>query len=336
MTPTKKSAARSLSPASVEVRLPASTSNLGAGFDCFGLALRLYLTIRATVRPNAVDRCRVRTTGPSENRALPRNSSNLIYRAMSFAANQEQRTLPPLDLVVHNEIPLGSGLGSSAAAIVGGIKLCGLITSRPLSKKTILKYATEFEGHPDNVSAALQGGFVANCIDANRNVVSIKARWPGAVKVVVVSPRSQLPTHVARAALPRMVSRADAVSNLQRSAMFIAALSERRFDLFREAMRDALHQPWRESLVPGLAEALALAPSDGLLGIALSGAGPSILALVDKCPEEVGKRIAGCFSKYQIRSTTRILDVDNDGCQVRRLLKAHPTGEPSPSGKPDS
>src|SRR5262245_50112750 len=110
-----------------EVRLPASSSNLGPGFDCFGLALKLYLRIRATPLAKSSVACRVRTTGARENAALPRNATNLIYRAMAFAAWRESLTLPHVDLAVHNEIPLASGLGSSAAAIVGGIKLCGML-----------------------------------------------------------------------------------------------------------------------------------------------------------------------------------------------------------------
>src|ERR671919_1645709 len=113
-----------------EIRLPASTSNLGPGFDCFGLALKLYLTVRCTVAPKTKEMCRVRTTGAKENRALPRNASNLISRAMAFAARREAIELPPVDMIVHNEIPLASGLGSSAAAIVAGIKLGGLIAGR--------------------------------------------------------------------------------------------------------------------------------------------------------------------------------------------------------------
>lgn len=318
MTPRKKTSIGQKTPATFEVKLPASTSNLGAGFDCFGLALELYLTIRATVRPDSNGKCRIRTVGPIENRALPKNATNLIYRAMLFAANQEKIKLPSVNLVVNNQIPLASGLGSSAAAIVGGIKLCSLVTNRPISKEKILKYATEFEGHPDNVSATLMGGFIANCIDASGKVVSVKTRWPAGLKVVVVSPHSQLPTHVARAALPRTVPRTDAVSNLQRSAIFVAALSRRRFDLLGEAMRDALHQSKRQSLVPGLAEALQLKLTDGLLGVALSGAGPSILALVEDRPDEIGKMIATCFSKHKIKSTVRVLNVANDGCKFCR------------------
>jgi homoserine kinase len=298
----------------LEVRVPASTSNLGPGFDCFGLALKLYLTVRATSVPDATDACRVTTTGAKENEALPRNAVNLIYRAMSFAARREQVSLPPVELAVHNEIPLASGLGSSAASIVAGIKLTAALTGKQIADQTILNYATEFEGHPDNVSASLYGGFVASCLRGGHTVLFAKLDWPSHIRVVVVSPHSQLPTHVARAALPRTVSRIDAIFNLQRTSLFIAAIAQQRYELLWEAMRDRLHQPHRELLVPGLAEALALPRMPGLLGVALSGAGPSIIALVDGNEDEIGAKLSACFSPHQINSTVRVLDVDNEGC----------------------
>jgi len=299
----------------VKVRVPASTSNLGPGFDCFGLALKLYLTVNAIATPDATEPCRVTTTGAKENEALPRNAVNLIYRAMSFAASREGVTLPPVELTVHNEIPLASGLGSSAAAIVAGIKLSALITGISISDQSILNHATEFEGHPDNVAASIFGGFLASCVGSDGTVLSTKFDWPAQIRVVVVSPHSQLPTHVARAALPRTITRVDAVYNLQRTALFTAAIAQQRYDLIWEAMRDRLHQPHRESLVPGLAEALALRRIPGLLGIALSGAGPSIVALVDDNDDEIGARIASCFKARNVESTIRVLDVDNEGCQ---------------------
>ena len=299
-----------------EIRVPASTSNIGPGFDCFGLALKLYLTVRATVVPDASEPCRVTTTGAKENEALPRNAANLIYRAMSFAARRENLTLPSVELVVHNEIPLASGLGSSAAAIVAGIKSCALLTGHEMTDQTILNYATEFEGHPDNVGASVCGGFVINCLRDDRTIISAKFDWPAHIRVVVVSPHSQLPTHVARAALARTVSRAGAVHNLQRTALFTAAIARERYELLWDAMQDHLHQPQRESLVPGLKDALALPRMPGLLGVALSGAGPSILALVTDHDEEVGARIASCFESHKIESTTRTLAVDNEGVRL--------------------
>jgi homoserine kinase len=276
----------------------------------------LYLTVGATVVPGAAEQCKVTTTGAKENEALPRNAVNLIYRAMSFAVQREGARLPPVELLVHNEIPLASGLGSSAAAIVAGIKLGGLITSNQIPNERIQVYATEFEGHPDNVAASLYGGFLTSTVCSDGTVISAKFPWPAEIRAVVVSPHSQLPTHVARAALQRTVSRQDAVYNLQRTALFTAALAQQRYDLFWEAMHDRLHQPQRESLVPGLAEALALPRMPGLLGIALSGAGPSIVALVNGNEEAIGARLASCFQARRIESTVRILDVDNEGCQV--------------------
>ena len=299
-----------------EICVPASTSNIGPGFDCFGLALKLYLTVRATAAPDASESCRVTTTGARENEALPRNAANLIYRAMTFAARREGIALPPVELKVHNEIPLASGLGSSAAAIVAGIKSCAALTGHDIPDQTVLNYATEFEGHPDNVAASVCGGFVINCVREDRTVVSAKFDWPSHIRVVVVSPHSQLPTHVARAALARTVTRSDAVHNLQRTALFTAALARERYELLWDAMQDQLHQPQRESLVPGLKDALALPRTPGLLGIALSGAGPSILALVTDHDEEIGARLASCFQAHKIESTTRTLEVDNQGAAL--------------------
>ena len=300
----------------MEIRVPASTSNLGPGFDSFGLALKLYLTVRATIVPNAVEPCRVTTTGAKENESLPRNAANLICRAMTFAARREGISLPPVEFDVHNEIPLASGLGSSAAAIVAGIKMMSLLTGHELSDQTVQNYATEFEGHPDNVTASLYGGFTISSVREDRTVVTAKFDWPAQVRVLIVSPHSQLPTHVARAALARTVSRANAVHNLQRTALFTAAIAQGRYDLLWEAMKDRLHQPQRESLVPGLAEALSLPLMPGLLGVALSGAGPSILALATDHTDEIGARIASCFSARKIESTVRVLEVDNEGCRL--------------------
>src|SRR5436853_5760089 len=140
-----------------EVRVPASTSNLGAGFDCFGLALQLYLTVRATIAPEWSEPCQVEITGEGEGE-LPRGTDNLIYRAMSFTAEREGLTLPPVRLDVHNQIPLGRGLGSSAAAIVAGITLCALACGKEIGDDVALNYALEMEGHADNVAAAIYGG----------------------------------------------------------------------------------------------------------------------------------------------------------------------------------
>jgi homoserine kinase len=301
--------------APIEVCLPASSSNLGAGFDCFGVALNLHLTIRATASWR-VKQCKVRTSGARENAALPKGPTNLIYRAMSFAAAREQLQLLPVELAVHNEIPLASGLGSSAAAIVGGIKLAGLLCDNNLPDARIQNLAAEFEGHPDNVGATLYGGFVISCRKDADEVFAIKHGWPRDIKFVVISPRSQVSTQAARAQLPRTVSRSDAIFNLQRAALFASVLENRRYDLLWDVMRDRLHQTDRASLVPGIREALEVDKQKGLLGIALSGAGPSIVALVNENEKQIGKMIAACFQTNKIQSTVRVLEADNQGCRV--------------------
>ena len=320
--PKEKPAKRSPGVRSAEVRLPASTSNLGAGFDCFGLALQLYLTIRATVEPESKVNCRIDFEGNAENANLPRDAENLIYRSMAYVAAREGLTLPRVHLTVQNDIPISRGLGGSAAAIVGGIKLVGLLCAREIPDDKVLQYATEFEGHADNVVATLLGGFIVTCISRQGRIVAVKSHWPNDIKIVVVAPELHVVTKLARSALPRMINHIDGVFNLQRSALFSAALFEKRYELLWEAMQDRLHQEKRSTLVPGLAEALALPQTTGLLGLALSGAGPSVLALAQDNFDEIAKAIADCFKRHGIGTTTHKLQIDNNGFQSRVLKPA--------------
>jgi homoserine kinase len=312
----KPDAKKRKSGAAYEVTLPASTSNLGAGFDCFGLALQQYLTIRATVTPQATVKCRVRTTGTKDSSELPRTSENLIYRAMAYTARLEGVNLPPVRLAVQNQIPLGRGLGSSAAAIAGGIKLSSLLCEREMSAEKVLEYATRFEGHPDNVAAALFGGFVVTCLAHDGSVLALRRPWPPELKIVIVSPNFRVETKLARDVFPRVVNRSDAVHNLQRSALFVASLAEGRYELLWEAMRDRLHQERRQTLMPGLTEVLALPRMPGLLGVALSGAGPSVVAIATDNFEAISEAIADCFRRKRVGTTSQRLEVDTHGCRV--------------------
>ncbi|MDX6446460.1 MAG: homoserine kinase [Blastocatellia bacterium] len=303
----------------VEVRVPASAANLGAGFDCFGLALQLYLTVRVTVAPESFQPCRMRGLGEGYGTTPPLTADNLIFRAMNFAAEKQGLTLPPISIEAENEIPLGSGLGSSAAAIIAGLTAGVALCEREISNELILRYATELEGHSDNVAASLLGGLVVTCTVDDGSVIAVKKYWPRDIKVIVVSPHTTLETARARGALSPLVSHADAVHNLQRAALFTAALEERRYDLLWEATRDRLHQERRQTLVPGLEEALATSRRPGLLGLALSGAGPSVLALAQDHFDEVGMVIAECFHRQGIETTVRLLEVDDLGRQIKRL-----------------
>jgi homoserine kinase len=300
--------------ASFEVRVPASTANLGAGFDCLGLALEMYLSVRASLLAQPGARTLARSRGVRGTSALPSDpDQNLIFRAMRHTAEREKFDLPRVRIAVQNEIPVAGGLGSSAAATVAGIALGFLVTGRAIQKDAVLRYATEMEGHPDNVAAALLGGLVVSFTRSDGSVVAVRKRWPKVIRVIVVTPNLMLETKKSRAVLPQTVSRADAVHNLQRSALFVAALEDRRYDLLWDAMQDRLHQAARQSLIPGLADVLALPRMPGLLGVALSGAGPSVVALATERFDEIGKTVARCFERHGLEPTIQNLEAAQEG-----------------------
>jgi len=299
----------------VEVRVPASTANLGSGFDCFGLALQLYLTVRATLVPDTDERCRIRSRGEDGSALLPRApEKNLIVRAMRFAAERQSLTLPPMRLAVHNGIPLTSGLGSSAAAIVAGISLCALTTGSEIPDQTALGYAAELEGHADNVAAALHGGLVITCASPSGSVLALKKRWPPEIRIVVVTPHVAVETAHARAVLPPAVSRADAVHNLQRAAVLAARIFSGQSLLQPTFFDDRWHQPYRASLLPGLTEALRFTHPD-LLGVCLSGAGPSILAFARKDGATIGEALRRLLLSRGIEARSFILTPDQRGAK---------------------
>ncbi len=299
---------------SFEVRVPASTANMGAGFDCLGLALEMYLSVRATLLAKSEGRALARSRGVRGTSELPSDpDQNLIFRAMRHTAEREGFVLPRVRLAVQNEIPVAGGLGSSAAATVAGIALGFAVTGRAIAKEATLRYATEMEGHPDNVAAALLGGLVITFSRPDGTVAAVRKHWPKVIRLIVVTPNVKLETKKSRAVLPASVPRGDAVFNLQRSALFVAALEDRRYELLWDAMQDRLHQTARQALIPGLAEVLALPRMPGLLGIALSGAGPSAVALATGRFDEIGKAIAHCFEKHNLAPTVRQLEAAQEG-----------------------
>jgi homoserine kinase len=306
----------------IEVRVPASTANLGPGFDCFGLALDLHLTVRATLLPAGSEASsRVRSRGEPGSSTLPQSAeTNLIFQAMRLAAQRQGGVLPPMRLAVHNAIPLASGLGSSAAAIVAGIVLgfaaCGKKDFTADDVQPALTYATEIEGHADNVGAALMGGLAITLMRGDGSVAYVRKSWPKEVRAVAVTPSFTLATSKARAALPTSVARTDAVSNLQRTAMLVAALDAQRYDLFWDALQDRLHQPYRQNLIPGLAEILQLPRMPGLLGVALSGAGPTAIAFATEGFEAIGKAMTACFQRRGLNATTRTLSIAEQGATI--------------------
>jgi len=301
----------------IEVRVPASTANLGAGFDCLGLALELYLNVRATVLSKPGARTLARSRGIRGSSTLPSApEENLILRAMRHTAEKEGLSLPPVRLAVQNQIPMASGLGSSAAATIAGVALAFGVTSRAVPREAALRYAAGIEGHADNVGAALLGGLVVTLPRSDGTVIAVRKPWPKMIRITAVTPVLTLETKKSRAALPESVQLKDAVHNLQRSALFVAAIEERRYDLIWDAMQDRLHQPHRQRLIPGLSEALAMPRVPGLLGLALSGAGPSIVALTMDRHAEIGRSITAHFERHGLASTIWNLEAAQEGLAV--------------------
>jgi homoserine kinase len=309
--------------ASFEVTVPASTANLGPGFDCLGLALDLHLTARATVLGPETLHSSARTRGVAGSANLPSNPhENLILRAMAHAMKREGLTLPPVRLAVKNEIPIAGGLGSSAAAIVAGIALGYAVAEKNFTEDAALRCAAELESHVDNVGAALLGQLVVSLVRVDGSVVALRKKWPAEIRIVAVTPEISLKTDSSRAALPKSVPHADAVFNEQRSALFIAALDAGRYDLLADAMQDRLHQPFRESLIPGLAEILAAPRTPGMLATALSGSGPTVIALATEHFDEIGTTIAARFQQKGLKATVRNLAAAPHGMRLTQRVKS--------------
>jgi homoserine kinase len=293
--------------------IPASTSNLGAGFDALSLALNRYLRVAVLDSDDFV----IDARGVSSD-LIPLNAENLILRVAYHVAAERAWTLPPFRLSIDNEIPLGRGLGSSAAAILAGITCYELVTQDRLSDADIFRYAFEFEPHPDNLAASLYGSLVsAATTSTGETLVAKLAIVPGVVPILVI-PDFTLSTEKARAVLPSSYSMADTIYNIQRSALTIAALTTGKWSMLREAMRDRIHQPYRISLVPGLEEILTL-DRPGLLGVALSGAGPSVLAFADApSAKRIGEDIAAVFRKHGVQATPERMDIDTKGRTISK------------------
>lgn len=264
-----------------EVRVPATSANLGPGFDALGMALSIYLECR--FRPS--EKLIIRPAGRDAH-LMPDTEDNLIWQTALRVAQDVGRPMPAIELRVQNDIPIGKGLGSSAAALTAGVVIASEILGLEWDEHKILDEAAQIEGHPDNVAACVLGSICASAIDDEGITRAVRMQLPARYAVAIIVPDFILPTSEARAVLPASYSRADAVFNVQRSALLIASLLAATTDAFRAALKDRMHQPYREKLVPGLPEMLNhRAP--GLLGCALSGAGPSVLVFYERGSENV-------------------------------------------------
>jgi homoserine kinase len=296
------------------VRVPATCANLGCLFDCAALALTLYLDLHITSRSDG--NVSLHYTGVNPER-IPGGSNNLVARVIEETLESWGKRRG-FDLEIHNQIPVGVGLGSSAAAIVGALVACHRLVGRPLFDEELVTLATLREGHPDNVAAAWHGGFTL-AVNEGERVLAYSCPVPEDLQLVLVVPNYALATKEARAVLPSQYSRADAIYNLQRATIVAAQFFSGKTDFHPEFFEDRWHQPYRAALVPGLTEVLSTKHPD-VLGICLSGAGPSILAFVRDNAPTVGELIRQTLVQRGVEAQPYVLAADNLGAKGWSLV----------------
>jgi len=300
------------------VRVPASTANIGPGYDSFGLALALYNDFEAEL----ADEWRVEVGGEGAGR-LARGAENDVARAMARVFAEAGRPELRAAIECHNGIPVGRGLGSSAAAIVGGLVLGEALSGARLPRSRLLALGAEFEGHADNIAAALYGGF---CITVTESGVpaSVPMGPAGGLAVVAVIGEHELPTSAARESLPAVVPHADAAANAARAALVALGITGGDPDHLRLGLRDAIHEQYRAALIPDLEAIRALFDAAGVGPAVLSGAGPTVVSLVQAPDDERAYARAAAFAE-QVRPVLAgigrcrvlALAVDRGGASLR-------------------
>ncbi|KAF8980744.1 hypothetical protein BGZ46_003743 [Entomortierella lignicola] len=335
-----------------KITVPATSANIGPGFDVLGMAFSLYLTLDCERLPEGSSlQMTYEGEGAKDVPLIP--EKNLITKtALYVLSTYGIQSLPPLKIHVTNPIPLGRGLGSSGSAVVAGVLLANAAGNLGMTNDRMLDYCLMVERHPDNVAPALFGGFVASFLrelepeeleplsiprsEPTRNGASqpptpvtdighyIQLGWASEIKAIAVIPDFEVATEDARAVLPSTYERADVIYNLQRIAVLTTALSRSpvNADLIHKAMADKVHQPYRKHLIPGMAEMLEqITPKTypGVVGICLSGAGPTILVLATENFDKIAAAVQEIFTRQPnggIKSMYKVLDVVSDGAQT--------------------
>lgn len=295
----------------IKVKVPATTANMGPGFDCLGMALELYNEIHMRLAPGKIS-IQIEGEGAED---IKRDENNIVWRAAQRVFQEVGFNNPGLWIRLINQIPTSRGLGSSAAAIVGGLVAANQLIGGKLTQDRLLALATELEGHPDNVAPALLGGVVISVL-AEGEVHYLKIMPPEGLNTVVAIPDFKLSTHAARDVLPQKVSLKDAIFNLSRVALLVGALCEKRLDLLYIAGQDTLHQPYRSSLVPGMQEVIQAASQAGALNVTLSGAGPTVLALTNSGSEEIGRSMEQAFENAGTSCQIKLLRPAVEGTKI--------------------
>ncbi len=289
--------------------VPATSANIGPGFDTIGVALDLHNIFHFDVLHDG-------ETPPLRPRTLVLGEDSLAHLALNRIFEKVGKPRPKLFVQTEANIPFSRGLGSSSTAVIGGLLGGNALLGNPLGKEEILALALEIEGHPDNVAPALFGGFQIAVREPDGTITRVSVPAPEGLKAVVCIPELILPTEQARAALPESWTRAETVANLGRVAVLMTALLSRRWELLRVGMDDRLHQPYREKLIPGFRAALNAALEAGAYGAALSGSGSAILAFTEGHEERIGEAMAAAIREAGTLAQWMPLNLDAIGARA--------------------
>ena len=307
----------------VTVKVPSTTANVGPGFDCFGIALSLYnkITLEELVYPDEGLEINI-FTGDNEKDSsimtIPTDKSNIVYRAIELLYNYVGQTPPNLRINIEANIPIAKGLGSSASVIVGGILAANKLLGNPADEAALLSIANEIEGHPDNITPAMLGGFNFSSAEEDGSILYKKIIWPDKWKFSLCIPDYELATQISRSVLPEQVDIKDAIFNVKRSAMFIEALHQENSDLMKYALNDRLHQIYRSRLITGfdqLKQGLENIPD--VLGTVISGAGPSILIIYENNNfEEIKSVLNSSWQETGVKALIKSVEIDIEGAKI--------------------
>lgn len=296
----------------VKVRVPGTSANCGPGFDCLGVACTIYNEFELTLLETPG--VKIQATGESAEK-IPCNEKNVVWQAIQLLLRRAKLETKYQGAVIrmHNGVPLSRGLGSSATAIVGGLKAANTFLDNLFSDAELLDMATEMEGHPDNVAPAIYGGFTVSVVQAGKPQC-LHFLPELAMKLVVVIPDFYLATKEARAVLPKEIKLQDAVYNIGRAAMLTAALCKGDAEFLSNVFDDALHQPYRAKLIPGMYEVFQAAKAAGAYGASMSGAGPCLIAFTPaERAEAVGQAMVTEFANHAVKGQAVLLDIDTQG-----------------------
>jgi len=308
----------------VSVKVPATTANIGPGFDCMGMALPIYntITIEETVLPGTGVQINVIADGDSIDELalehIPLDENSLVYKAVEVLYNSIGQTPSELKITIKSGIPVARGLGSSASVIIGALVAANELLNKPADEPALLSIACEIEGHPDNITPALVGGLVISSQEEDGSVVYRKLHWPDEWAITVCVPDFELSTDISRSVLPKEVPIKDAVFNAQRMAMFIQAVHTQDSELMKLALKDKLHQPYRMKLIQGLDKIQdGLKHIESVLGCVLSGAGSSILIISLKDDiDRIKSIVRDTWADQNIKCDIKTINVEHEGATV--------------------